>query len=227
MAYGIRLRVWGQRALFTRPEMKVERLSYDVPTPSAGRGILEAIHWKPAIVWRIDRIHVLKPIRFTSFRRNEVGATASGALASRAMRSGNLAGIGIAVEAERQQRAAIMLIDVDYVIEAHFEMTARAKEDDTPAKHLSMFNRRAEAGQCFHRPCLGTRECPADFELLSPDAPVPPTSLPPDQRDRDLGWMLHDIDFTGGRNESRFFRARLSGGVIDVNACLAADGVAT
>lgn len=225
MTFGIRLRVWGERALFTRPEMKVERVSYDVPTPSAARGILEAIHWKPAIVWRIDRIRILKPIRFAGFRRNEVGAKVSAALAGRAMRTGSVAGLGIAVEAERQQRAATMLVDVDYVIEAHFALTAKAGDDDTPAKHLSMFNRRAEAGQCFHRPCLGTRECPADFELISDGTALPASALPTDQRGRDLGWMLYDIDFSDGRNEARFFRARLTGEVLDVNACLKADGV--
>ena len=177
MDYGVRLRIWGERACFTRPEMKVERVSYDVPTPSAARGILEAIHWKPAIVWRIDRIHVLKPIRFTSFRRNEVGAKASTALAGRAMRAGSVVGLGLSIEHDRQQRATTFLVDVDYVVEAHFEMTAKGNDDD-PAKHIAMFNRRAESGQCFHRPCLGTRECPADFALLPEGAPLPESHLP-------------------------------------------------
>ena len=218
MAYGIRLHVEGTRACFTRPEMKAERVSYDVITPSAARGILEAIHWKPAIRWVVDRIHVLKPIRFQSFRRNEVGAKGSAANAMRAMRSGDLAGIGLDVADERQQRATTLLVDVGYVIEAHFELTATAG-GDTEAKHLSMFNRRAAAGQCFHRPCLGTREFPADFTLLPPDMDLPRHQLAPDQCDRDLGWMLHDIDFADG-NTSRFFRARLVDGVIDVHACL-------
>ena len=221
MAYGVRLHVWGDRALYTRPEMKVERVSYDVPTPSAARGLLEAILWKPQMRWVIDRIHVLKPIRFQSFRRNEVGAKISSVTAERAMRAGSTAGLGLAVEENRQQRAATLLVDVAYVIEAHFDLTAKAGPEDTPAKYASMFNRRAEAGQCFHRPCLGTREFPADFALLPEGAPLPESELPPEQRDRDLGWMLHDIDFTGGRNESRFFRARLADGVLDVAACLA------
>jgi CRISPR-associated protein Cas5d len=118
----------------------------------------------------------------------------------------------------------MLLVDVAYVIEAHFVVTDRAGPDDTEAKHLSMFNRRAEAGQCFHRPCLGTREFPADFALLPPGAPLPPSELAPAHRDQDLGWMLHDIDFANGRT-SRFFRARLQGGVLDVTACLA-EGVA-
>lgn len=224
MTYGIRLHVWGERACFTRPEMKVERVSYDVMTPSAARGILEAILWKPQIRWVIDRIHVLRPIRFQSFRRNEVGAKASAVTAERAMRAGSTAGLGLVVEENRQQRAATLLVDVAYVIEAHFELTDKAGPGDAPAKYASMFNRRAESGQCFHRPCLGTREFAADFALLSPDAPLPDATLPPEQRDRDLGWMLHDIDFENGRT-SRFFRARLTDGVLDVQGCLR-DGVA-
>src|SRR5215203_7112296 len=128
MAYGVRLRVWGERACFTRPEMKVERVSYDVMTPSAARGILEAVHWKPAIRWVVDRIHVLKPIRFQSFRRNEVGAKMSAEKAKSAMKAGSTAGLGLVVEDNRQQRATTLLVDVDYVIEAHFEMTAKAKD---------------------------------------------------------------------------------------------------
>lgn len=215
MAYGVRLHVWGDRACFTRPEMKVERVSYDVMTPSAARGILEAIHWKPAILWVVDKIHVLAPIRFQSFRRNEVGAKISAANAERAMRAGSTAGLGIVVEDNRQQRAATLLVDVEYVIEAHFELTAKAAEDDTTAKHLSMFNRRAAAGQCFHRPCLGTREFAANFALIPEGASLPESRLPPDQRNRDLGWMLHDIDHAGDKS-SRFFRARLKDGVVDV-----------
>ena len=219
MGFGVRLRVWGERACFTRPEMKVERVSYDVMTPSAARGVLEAILWKPQIRWSIDRIHVLKPIRFQSFRRNEVGAKASASLAERAMRAKTTVGLGLAVEENRQQRATTMLVDVDYLIEAHFDLTDKAGPQDTPAKYISMFNRRAEGGQCFHRPCLGVREFPADFTLLAPDDASPASNLPPDQRDRDLGWMLHDIDFANGAT-SRFFRARLADGVLDVMRCL-------
>lgn len=227
MSYGIRLHVWGDRACFTRPEMKVERVSYDVMTPSAARGILEAIHWKPAIRWVVDRIHVLRPIRFQSFRRNEVGAKASGALAERAWRAGRTEGLGLVVEEVRQQRATMLLVDVAYVIEAHFEMTGRAQAEDTAAKHARMFNRRAGAGQCFHRPCLGTREFAASFALLPEGAALPESRLPPDQRDRDLGWMLHDLDYTAGPVPvSRFFRARLRDGVLDVGRCLTEGGAA-
>jgi len=225
MSYGVRLRVWGDRACFTRPEMKAERVSYDVMTPSAARGILEAIHWKPAIRWVIDKIHVLRPIRFQSFHRNEVGAKVSAANAALAMKNGSVAGLGLVVQDNRQQRATMMLVKVDYIIEAHFELTDKAKEDDTPAKHASMFNRRAAAGQCFHRPCLGTREFAAEFALLPGNGPMPESGLDSEQRNRDLGWMLHDIDFANGRT-SRFFRARLNDGVLDVGKCLAESSAA-
>jgi len=228
MAYGIRLHVWGERACFTRPEMKVERVSYDVMTPSAARGICEAIYWKPAILWVIDRIHVLEPIRFQSFRRNEVGAKVAAGSARSAMNRGDVNGLGLVVEDNRQQRATMLLTDVAYVIEAHFELTAHAGDDDNPAKHAAMFQRRAEKGQCFHRPCLGTREFSADFALLPEGAPLPTSKLPEADRNRDLGWMLHDIAFNpdGTAKRSNFFRARLTDGVLDVRACLDREGVA-
>ena len=213
----VRLHVWGERACFTRPELKVERVSYDVPTPTAARGILEAIHWKPAIRWQIDRIHVLHEIRFQSLRRNEVGAKASAATARSAMNRGATDGLGIVVDENRQQRAAMILVDVAYVIEAHFEMTGKAGPDDTPAKHINMFNRRARDGQCFHRPCLGTREFVADFALIEDGAPLPESRLPAGQRDRDFGLMLHDIDFSNPADAvSHFYRARMVDGVIAV-----------
>ena len=221
MAFGIRVLVWGERACFTRPEMKVERVSYDVITPSAARGILEAIHWKPAIRWHIDRIHVLKPIRFESIRRNEVGGKLSSASVAKAMKAGSTAGLATYVDEDRQQRAATVLRDVRYLIEAHFELTERAGPDDSVGKHLDIFNRRARKGQCFHAPCLGVREFPASFELLEGDMPPPE----PDHRvemDKDLGWMLHDIDFADGMTP-HFFRARMQGGVIDVPAWQAAE----
>ncbi len=213
MAYGIRLRVSGDYACFTRPEMKVERVSYDVMTPSAARGILEAIHWKPAIRWVIDEIHVLKPIRFQSIRRNEVGHKAPASTLKSAMRRGSLDGVQLLADEDRQQRAATVLVDVDYVITAHFELTPRAGPDDNEGKHLDTFNRRAERGQCFHQPCLGTREFPANFELLPPDAPPQGTIA----ETRDLGFMLWDIDHARDR-ASMFFRAQLEQGVMKVPA---------
>ena len=215
MPYGLKLHVWGDRACFTRPEMKVERVSYDAMTPSAARGILEAIHWKPAVRWVVDRIHVLKPIRFENLRRNELGHKIPAGNVLRALNRGTTEGLHTLIEDDRQQRATTLLRDVAYVIEAHFVLTGAAEADDTAAKHLAMFNRRAAKGQCFHRPYLGTREFAADFALVE-DA-MPPSTLAADQRDSELGWMLHDIDYGDGMTP-RFFRAELRNGVIDVPA---------
>lgn len=217
MAYGIRLHIWGDRACFTRPEMKGERVSYDAITPSAARGILEAIHWKPAIVWRIDRIHVLKPIRFESLRRNEVGSKIPVNNVTKSIKAGSTAGLVNHVDEDRQQRATTLLRDVGYVIEAHFELTAKAGADDSVGKHLDIFNRRARKGQCFHAPCLGVREFPASFALLEPEDALPISTLGETERNRELGWMLHDIDFANG-NTPRFFRAQLTDGAIAVPA---------
>lgn len=229
MAYGIRLQVWGQHGLFTRPEMKVERVSYDVMTPSAARGILEAIHWKPAIVWRIDRIHVLNPIRFQSIRRNEVGHKAPAGKIKQAMNRGDLEGVQLLVDDDRQQRASTVLVAPRYVIEAHFDLTSKAGAEDSVGKHLDIFNRRAARGQCFHQPCLGTREFAAHFELLSPEAPLPPCA--PEMQNaehgygtpRDLGFMLWDIDHAAPGRPSLFFRAALRDGVMEVPAAESAE----
>lgn len=210
MSFGVKLHVRGEYACFTRPEMKVERVSYDVMTPSAARGILEAVHWKPAIRWVINRIHVLNPIRFENIRKNEVGAKISSRNAKSAMNAGDLSGLHMAVDDNRQQRATMALRDVAYVIEAHFEMTGKAGEDTT-AKHHDIFRRRAQKGQCFHRPALGLREFVADFEWLDE---VPVSALSGRQ---DLGWMLYDIDFANDRTP-QFFRAEMVDGVIDVAA---------
>jgi CRISPR-associated protein Cas5d len=214
MGFGVKLKVWGERACFTRPEMKGERVSYDVITPSAARGILEAIHWKPAIRWSVDRIHVLKPIRFESIRRNEVGGKISPASVSKAMKAGSTEGLVTHVDQDRQQRAATVLRDVAYVIEAHFELTPKAGAEDSVGKHLDIFNRRARKGQCFQMPCMGVREFPADFGLLE-DGEALPTPHESLLAERDLGWMLHDIDFANGM-APRFFRASMAGGVIEV-----------
>lgn len=220
MTIGVCLHVSGNRACFTRPELKVERVSYDVMTPSAARGILEAIHWKPAIRWVVERIHVLRPIRFQSLRRNEVGSKTKAP--SRAqMAEGRLDGLGLRADADRQQRSATILTDVAYVIEARFDLTDKAGPDDNEGKHLDMFNRRAAKGQCFHQPCLGTREFPAAFELIPPGAALPE----PEDRSpslgfgsiRDLGLMLWDIDHASGGG-SMFFRAQLRDGVMEVPA---------
>ena len=210
MAYGIKLKIWGDYACFTRPEMKGERVSYDVITPSAARGILDAVHWKPAIRWKIDRLHVLNPIRFENIRRNEVGAKISTNLGKSAMKSGDLANLHMNVDEHRQQRATLALRNVAYVVEAHLELTGKA-DNDTVAKHLAIFHRRVEKGQCFHRPALGVREFAANFETVD-DMPV--SQL---EGRQDLGWMIYDIDFTDN-NRSQFFRAEMIDGVIDVAA---------
>ncbi|KRG78315.1 CRISPR-associated protein [Stenotrophomonas ginsengisoli] len=215
MAYGIKLHVWGERALFTRPEMKVERVSYDVITPSAARGILEAIHWKPAIRWVVDSIQVLNPIRFESIRRNEVGGKLSATTVSKAIKAGRVDGVVTCVEDDRQQRAATVLRDVGYVITAHFELSDKAGTDDSIGKHLDIFNRRARRGQCFHMPCLGTREFPANFALVEEGGHQAPPPDPALAGERDLGWMLHDIDFAAGMTP-RFFRAQMVDGLITV-----------
>lgn len=230
MSYGIQLHVWGDLACFTRPEMKAERVSYDVITPSAARGILEAIYWKPQIRWVIDRIHVLNPIRFTSIRRNEVGCKMPAP--SRAVMAGTeTAHVGLHIEDERQQRASLLLRDVAYVIDAHFDILEHRFErggpqlpaNDCAGKHLDMFKRRASRGQYFHHPYFGTREFPVSFALLEPGQPVPACKLPPEQLNKDLGFMLHDIAFDQDpetkkvrETSPRFFRAELKNGVIEV-----------
>jgi CRISPR-associated protein Cas5d len=211
LAYGVRLLASGEFACFTRPEMKVERVSYDVMTPSAARGILEAIYWKPAIRWIIEAIEVLKPIRFQSIRRNEVGHKAPVASIRKAMNSGDIGDLALIVEDDRQQRAATVLVDVAYVIRARFEQTAKAGPGDNEGKHLDSFNRRARKGQCFHQPCLGTREFSANFRLVEPGESSPPTI----SETRDLGFMLYDIEHAGDR-ASLFFRAALENGVMRV-----------
>lgn len=217
---GIKLRVWGDYACFTRPEMKVERVSYDVITPSAARGILEAIYWKPSIRWVVDRIHVMRPVRFDNVRRNEVDAKVPVGSVKTAMKGGGKT-LQLFIEDSRQQRAAMVLRDVEYVIEAHFEYTS--DEDRNDGKHLDMFNRRAAKGQCFHRPYLGCREFPAFFEPVDGDVPASPLASEPA---RDLGWMLYDIDYARDMAPV-FFRPALEGGVIEVATALAREGVAS
>jgi len=209
MSYGVKLRVWGPYACFTRPEMKAERVSYDVMTPSAARGLLEAIYWKPAISWVVDRIHVLNPIRFDNIRRNELGSKIPAGTIKKAMKDGKTP-IGVFIEHDRQQRAAMVLRDVDYVIEAHFEFTS--DQDNNIGKHLEIFIRRTEKGQCFHRPYLGCREFAAFFAPVNGTLPVSAMANVPD---RDLGWMLHDIDFPNDR-APKFFRAMMHRGIIEV-----------
>lgn len=235
----VKLHVWGEYALFTRPEMKVERVSYEVMTPSAARNILTAIYWKPQIRWVVDRIHVLKPIVFSSVRRNEVASKVVMPSAA-VMRGDEQTALGICTEEDRQQRASLVLRNVAYVIEAHFDVVERTLEAGGPkmseevcaAKHISIFNRRASSGQAFHQPYLGCREFPAHFALITEGEPFPPCELPEEQRNKDFGWMFHDfiyredkkgkiIESNKGRKltaEPRFFQAKAENGVIRVPA---------
>ena len=194
--------------------MKVERLSYDVITPSAARGILEAIHWKPQMVWRIKCLRVLSPIKFESLRRNEVGSKIPIAKVVSAIRAGSTMGLALQVDEDRQQRAATLLKDVAYIIEARIELTAKGRADpaESVQKHLAIARRRAAKGQYFHHPCLGAREFACDFELLEGDPPPPHESL---MGERDLGWMVLDHHYTT-EMEPRFFHARMVDGVIEV-----------
>lgn len=216
VGYGIKILIKGPRACFTRPELKAERVSYDVITPSAARGIIEAVYWKPAIQWFIDRIVVLNEIRFETIRRNEVGSKLSYQNAKKAAkaepRKERFSFLN--ASADRQQRATMLLKNVAYVVEAHFEMTGRAGNDDSPEKHISIVRRRLEKGQCFNQPCLGCREFPAEVELLNEDEP---TSFYVGEAEKDLGFMLYDMDFSDlNKPKPGFFRAVMRNGVIDI-----------
>jgi CRISPR-associated protein Cas5d len=209
------LEVWGDYACFTRPELKVERVSYDVITPSAARSIFDAIFWKPAIRWRVTRIEVLNPIQWTSVRRNEVGAVGSAKTKA------------IYVESNRQQRNTLLLKDVRYRIYAKLiyirpserkgEIEHRNEADENPGKYQGMFERRAAKGQCFNQPYLGTREFSASFRFIENPAEEAKVH-PPLSDSRDLGLMLYDIDFDAPGKPSMYFRAKLEAGVIVVPA---------
>lgn len=205
----LRVRTRGPLACFTRPELKVERVSYDVMTPSAARGLLEAVLWKPAIRWQVDKIHVLNPIAFTAFRRNEVSGKAVPPPAS-VIKNGGPAPLYFADD-DRAQRNTVALRDVDYIIEAHMTLTERAGPSDNMTKFVDMFERRVRKGQHFHQPYFGCREFIAE---VLPTNEVPP----PISEDRDLGIMLWDIDFSPTGNKPIFFVGQLTGGVLQVPA---------
>lgn len=207
----ISVEVWGDYACFSRPELKTERVSYDVMTPSAARGLLDAIYWHPGMRWVVDRIHVCAPIRFTNIRRNEVKDIISARNAKAAMESGEE--IYLATSESIQQRAAMVLRDVRYVIDAHFEMTARATPTDNPGKFQDIMRRRVEKGQFYHQPCFGVREFPAQFKPCEELPPCPEELA----GEKDLGWMLLDLDYSDRENITpRFFRAALRDGVLEV-----------
>lgn len=214
MGYGIKIEVWGDYALFTRPEMKVERVSYDVITPSAARGLIEAIYWKPAIHWVVDRIIVCNPIKFTNVRRNEVKSKIS-ANNVWSVINGSQDELYINTSKDIQQRASLVLKNVRYVIEAHFEMTDKAEETDTPEKHYNVALRRLRTGQYYHAPSFGCREFPANFRYC--DGKQIETAH---TGTTDLGFMLYDMDYTDPDDiKPVFFRAVMHDGVIDLVDC--------
>ena len=210
----IKLEVWGEYALFTRPEMKVERVSYDVITPSAARGLIEAIYWHPGMRWRIDRIHVCNPIRFTNLRRNEVKSTISARTARTVMERGK-GDLYLSTSDDIQQRAALLLREVRYVIEAHFEMTEKAAQGDNPGKFQDIVKRRIQKGQFYHQPCFGCREFPAQFKWCDALPPCPEEL----KGEQDLGWMLYDMDYADPEHITPlFFRGVLRDGVLEIPA---------
>ena len=208
----IKLEVWGDYALFTRPEMKVERVSYDMITPSAARGLLESIYWHPGLRWQIDKIYVCAPITFMNLRRNEVKSKIS----CRKVKSVKEKGSGelyIATSNDIQQRASLLLKNVHYVIQAHFELTEKAASGDNPGKFQDIIKRRVKRGQFYSQPYLGCREFPANFDFC-----VTEPQCPPELRgERDLGYMLYDMDYSDPENiMPMFFRAVLKNGVLEV-----------
>lgn len=230
MKPSIQLKISGDYACFTRPEMKVERVSYDVLTPSAARGILEAIYWKPQIRWIIDSITVLKPIQFTNIRRNEIANKIPTNTVKSVMKATNKEFPHLDVTQHRQQRAALILREVAYVIQAHLCILDRRLEPDGPelpkneaaGKHLAMFKRRAQKGQVFHQPYLGCREFPAHFELIETDELILAHETFQDTT-KELGYMLHDIEFDQNRQTkevkdatAHFFKATLINGTLKV-----------
>ena len=216
MGMGVKVKVWGDYALFSRPELKVERYSYDVMTPSAARGILEAIYWHPGMKWKIDKIYVKNPIRFTSVRRNEVKSKVS---ASNVLSVYNGADKPLYISSKEEivQRASMILTNVEYVIEAHFEMTENVNETDNPGKFKDIIMRRLRRGECYHMPYFGCREFPAHFALCEEEKIQ--TAFD-DVPEKDLGLMLFDMDYTNKANISpMFFRAVMKQGVIDLRNC--------
>lgn len=208
------LEISGDFACFTRPEMKVERVSYDVITPSAVRAVFEAILWKPAIRWHVRRIEVLAPIRWINLRRNEVASVISTRNVQQAMAEGE-GDLAIYVEDDRQQRAGLFLRDVAYRVHADLEVRSDRGDAEPPQKFFAMFERRATAGQCVNQPYLGCREFAARFRLVTD----PVSERPPIPETHDLGWMLHDLDFRNPADpQPVFFRAEMRAGVIEIDA---------
>lgn len=217
----VSLEVWGDYACFSRPEMKVERVSYDVMTPSAARGLLEAVYWHPGLRWVIDRIHVCAPIRFTNLRRNEVKLIApklstSPNVAYKALVTGTARLDPLCIVGDtRQQRATMFLRDVHYVIDAHFDITDQAAVGDNAGKFQDIIKRRIKRGQFYHQPYFGCREFPAQFKACEALPPCPKEL----EGEKDLGYMLWDMDYSNPENIlPLFFRAKLENGVLNVPA---------
>lgn len=209
----IQLEVWGPYALFSRPEMHVERVSYEVPTPSAARGLVEAVYYHPGLQWHIRRIYVLNPIRFTNIRRNEVKSKVLASDVYSAMQ-GSGRPLSIVTSQQIAQRASMLLQDVHYVIEAEFTMTDRAAPSDNPGKFQDIVTRRMAKGQCYHAPYFGCREFPAHFRAW-PGGPIPTI-----QESRDLGFMLYDFDYSDPKNITPlYFHAKMENGAINVADC--------
>jgi CRISPR-associated protein Cas5d len=207
------LEIAGDFACFTRPEMKVERVSYDVITPSAARAVFEAIFWKPAVRWQVRRIEVLAPIRWINLRRNEVASVTSTRNVQQAMAAGS-GDLAIYVEEDRQQRAGLFLRDVAYRVHADLVVRGDREDAEPPQKFFAMFERRAAAGQCVNQPYLGCREFAARWRLVADLAREPP----PIDETCDLGWMLHDMDFRDPADpQPVFFRAAMRAGVVEVD----------
>lgn len=245
MSKGIKLHVCGDFACFTRPEMKVERVSYDIITPSAARGILEAIYWKPQFKWKIDRIHLLKPIRYMSVRRNEIADKVSMRNVEQVIK-GKSAKLGIEIESSRQQRASLILRDVAYGIEAsikirdcRFERGEKPlSENECVGKHLGQFERRARKGGHFHQPYFGTREFPVAYQWIDQKEAFPAyeENIPESDLNKELGYMLCDFTYEKSNEKKgtfiesnkgqrikaipQFMRAQLVDGILDVNRCL-------
>ena len=213
MAFGTRIECWGRYACFTRPEMKVERVTYDMMTPSAARGLVEAIFWHPGLRYVVDEIDLLAPIKTTNIRRNEVK---SKILASSVMKSAQTGeSTALYTSGDIVQRAALVLQDVHYCITIHFEMTDKASPLDNPGKFTEMLRRRARKGQCYHQPYLGTREFPAAFRLVEDNETINPYP-----ETRDLGYMLYDMDYSDPAHITpSFFHAKLDKGVMDLRNC--------
>ena len=215
MSFGVKVEVWGDYALFSRPEMKTERVSYDVMTPSAARGLLSAIYWHPGLDWMVGKIYVCNKIKVANIRRNEVKSKLLGSKAYSAMH-GATDELCLVTTDDIQQRASMVLKDVHYVIEAHFVMTPQANSSDNEGKFCDIFWRRVEKGQFYHQPVFGCREFPANFKPF--EGETVETSYP--NEEKDLGYMLYGIDYSDMKNITPlFFRAVLQNGILDLRNC--------